>query len=105
MKIKEIIKNENYIPSNPTSNTPSQSTLKNSRPQQSQIRNNQMKSPLVLTGAQQQRALEKASRNKELKLIAQQQQKERISTFTNITPQDIEIAWVKSHMMETQIRA
>ena len=100
MKIKEIIKNENYIPSNPTSNTLGQSTLKNPRPQQSQVRNKQMKSPHVLTGAQQQRALEKARRNKELKLIARQQQKERISTFTNITPQDIEMAWVKSHMME-----
>ena len=31
MKIKEIIKNENYIPSNPTSNTPSQSALKKSK--------------------------------------------------------------------------
>ena len=100
MKIKEIIKNENYIPSNPTSNIIGQSALKNPRPQQSQIRNNQMKSPLVLTGAQQQRALEKARRNKELKLIARQQQKERISTFTNITPQDIEMAWVKSHMIK-----
>jgi hypothetical protein len=59
MKIKEIIKNENYIPSNPTSNTPSQSDLKNQRPQQSQVRNIQMISPLVLTGAQQQMALEK----------------------------------------------
>ena len=99
MRIKEVIARD------PTSVAPGQSTLKNPRPLQSQIRNNQMKSPLVLTGAQQQRALEKARRNKELKLIARQQQKERISTFTNITPQDIEMAWVKSHMMEAQIRA
>jgi len=94
MRIKEVIARD------PTSNTLGQSALKNPRPQQSQIRNNQIKSPLVLTGAQQQRALEKARRNKELKLIARQQQKERISTFTNITPQDIEMAWVKSHMLE-----
>ena len=94
MRIKEVITRD------PTSVAPGQSALKNSKPQQSQIRNNQMKSPLVLTGAQQQRALEKARRNKELKLIARQQQKERISTFTKITPQDIEMAWVKSHMIK-----
>jgi len=94
MRIKEVIARD------PTSVAPVQSALKNSKPQQSQIINNHMKSPLVLTGSQQQRALEKARRNKELKLIARQQQKERISTFTNITPQDIEMAWVKSHMIK-----